>query len=94
VYGRSQNIEKKDKCPKEKVPTNVNNEELRENRKNQYFEGKRKYQAANRKEKINSWKQHIFKQPVECSVQAGLGKTRNTAALTTVKKPDGSKKQT
>jgi hypothetical protein len=32
---------------------------------------------------------NIFKQPLECSVQAGLGE--NTTALTTLKKPDGSK---
>jgi len=35
----------------------LNNEELRENRKNQYTEAKTKYQAAIRKEKTNSWKQ-------------------------------------
>ena len=36
----------------------LNNEELRENRKNQYYGGKGKYQAAFRKETINSWKQY------------------------------------
>jgi hypothetical protein len=36
----------------------LNNEELRETRKNQYFKGKRKYQVSIRKAKINSWKQN------------------------------------
>ena len=34
------------------------NEELRANRKNQYIEEKKRYQAAVRKAKTNSWKQH------------------------------------
>ena len=34
----------------------LHNEELREIRKNQYIEGKEKYQAEIRKEKTNSWK--------------------------------------
>jgi hypothetical protein len=34
------------------------NEELRANRKNQYIEEKKRYQAAIRKAKTNSWKQH------------------------------------
>jgi hypothetical protein len=36
----------------------INNEELRESRKNANIEGEKKYQAAIRKEKINSWKQY------------------------------------
>ena len=36
----------------------LNNDELRENRKNQYIEEKKKYQAEIRKEKINSWKHY------------------------------------
>jgi len=41
----------------------LNNGELRENRKNQYIEGKAKYQAAIRKEKINSWKEYCNTSP-------------------------------
>jgi hypothetical protein len=33
----------------------INNEELRESRKKVYIKGKKQYQAAIRKEKINSW---------------------------------------
>jgi hypothetical protein len=36
----------------------LNNEELRESRKNQNIEGKNKYQAAIRKGKIKAWKQY------------------------------------
>jgi hypothetical protein len=38
----------------------LNNEELMESRKNQHIEGKMTYQAAIRKEKISSWKQHCY----------------------------------
>jgi len=51
VDGRSHDNEKK-------IPRTLNNEEQRENRKNQYIEGKKKYQAAIRTEKLNSWKQY------------------------------------
>ena len=73
----------------------LNNEELRENRKNQYLEGKRKYQAAIRREKLNSWKQYCnttpSSNPWTTVYKLASGKTRNTAVLTTLKKPDGSK---
>jgi len=36
----------------------TNNEELRENRKNQYTKNKKEYQAAINREKIRSWKQY------------------------------------
>jgi len=36
----------------------LNNEDLRTGRKTQYIEEKKKYQAAIRKEKTNSWKQY------------------------------------
>jgi len=35
----------------------TNNEELRENRKNQYTKAKKEYQTAIKREKIRSWKQ-------------------------------------
>jgi len=72
----------------------LNNEEVRENRKNQYFERKRKYQAAIREEKINSCKQYCntsSNNPCNAVYKRASGKTRNTVALTTLKKPDGSK---
>jgi hypothetical protein len=47
-------LRKRTNALRRKYQRTPNNEELRENRRNQYFEGKRKYQAAIRKEKINS----------------------------------------
>jgi predicted O-linked N-acetylglucosamine transferase (SPINDLY family) len=73
----------------------LNNEELRENRKNQYFEGKRKYQTAIRKEKINSWKQYCntsSNNPWNAVYKLTSGKTQNTVALTTLKKNHTVKK--
>ena len=73
----------------------TNNEELRENRKNRYLEEKRKYQAAIRKEKLNSWKQYCTTTPSDNPWNAvyklASGKTRITAAPTTLHKQDGSK---
>jgi hypothetical protein len=72
----------------------VNNEELRENRKNLYAEAKTKYQSAIRKEKINSWKQYCTTSPSNAWNEAyklALGKTRNMATLTTLQNPGGSK---
>jgi hypothetical protein len=76
----------------------LNNQELRENRKNQYFEGKRKYQAAIRKEKSNSWKQYCnttsSKNPWNAVYKLASGTTRNTVALTTLKNQTVQKQQT
>jgi hypothetical protein len=73
----------------------LNIDELRENRKNQYIEGKRKYQAAIRKEKINSRKHYCNttspSNPWNEAYKLASGKTRNIRTLTTLEKPDGSK---
>jgi hypothetical protein len=50
-------MRKRTNALKRRYQRTLNNVELRESRKNQYIEGKRKCQAAIRKEKINSWKQ-------------------------------------
>jgi hypothetical protein len=71
-----------------------NNEEMRESRKHKYFEEKKKYQYAIRKEKINSWKEH-------CNVTSSTNpwsevykliivKVRNNSIMTTLWKPDGT----
>ena len=72
----------------------LNSEELREIRKNQYIKGKKKYQAAIRKAKINSWKQYCNTSPSNPWNEAyklASRKTRNTVTRTTLQKPDGSK---
>jgi hypothetical protein len=69
----------------------LNNEELREYRKNQYFEGKKKYQAEIRKEK-NSWKQYCNtspNNPWNAAYKLASGKTRRTDTLTMLQKPNG-----
>jgi hypothetical protein len=73
----------------------LNNNELRENRKNQYIEGKKKYQAAIMKEKINSWKHYCnttsLSNPQKEAYKLASGKTRNIITLTTLQKSDSSK---
>ena len=72
----------------------LHNEDLGANRKNQYIEEKKKYQAAIRKEKMNSWKQHCTittpNNPWNEIYKLAAGKIRETLTLTTLQKPDGS----
>ena len=71
-----------------------NNQELRDQRRVQYLEAKRKYGKIIIKEKIQSWKQYCSLTPsgnpwntVYCIAS---GKIKNSSPLTTLKKPDGS----
>ena len=65
-----------------------NNNDLRESRKNQYTVAKTAYQAAIRKEKTNSWKQHCTSpsptNPWNVVYKLASGKTRNKATITTL----------
>ncbi|PSN51387.1 hypothetical protein C0J52_04451 [Blattella germanica] len=71
-----------------------NNEELRESRKQQYFEEKKKYQIQIRKEKINSWKEFCNLTPTTNPwtevYKLATGKLRNKSIKTTLQKPDGT----
>ena len=71
-----------------------NNDELRESRKSQYYEEKTKYQVLIKKQKINSWKQYCnmttTPNPWNLVYKLASGKMKNTVALTTLRKPDGS----
>jgi hypothetical protein len=88
-------LRKRTNALRRKYQRTLNDEELRENRRKQYFEGKKKYQAAIRNEKINSWKEYCnatsLNNPWNAVYKLASGKTRNTVALTTLEKPDGSK---
>jgi hypothetical protein len=73
----------------------LHNEELRASRKKQYCEEKKKYQAAIRMEKTNSWKQHCSlvtpNNPWNEVYKLAAGKIRESLTLSTLQKPDGSK---
>jgi hypothetical protein len=56
VDGRSQNKKEKEHCTKTKIPTNAKQQRTKGNRKNLYIKEKKKYEAAIKKENINSWK--------------------------------------
>jgi hypothetical protein len=71
-----------------------NSEDLREQRKTQYLEGKSRYVETVKKEKINSWKKY-------CNMTSstnhwnevyklGAGNRENNTQITTLRKPDGS----
>jgi hypothetical protein len=70
-----------------------NNEELREQRKTQYFEGKARYAATIKKEKISSWTEYCnmtFVSPCNEVYILAVGKRSNNTHITTLRKPDGS----
>ena len=71
-----------------------NDGNLREQRRNTYFEEKRKYERAIKNEKINSWKSYCSLTPTNNPWNAvyrmSSGKIRKTPPLTTLKKLDGS----
>ena len=72
-----------------------NNDELREQRKSQYFEEKARYQATLRKEKFNSWKDYCnmtsSANPWNAVYKLAAGKRCNNTSLTTLRRPDGSR---
>ena len=73
----------------------TSDEALRESRKKQYTKAKTQYQAAIKKEKIESWKQYCTvtspNNPWNEVYKLATSKTRNNVTLTTPHKPDGSK---
>jgi len=68
------------------------NEEQRENRKPQYTKAKKEYQAAIKREKIRSWKQHCTttspNNPWNEIYKLANNKTRSKQIIT-IRKPDG-----
>jgi uncharacterized Ntn-hydrolase superfamily protein len=72
----------------------TNNDDLRESRKNQYHDEKKKYQAAIKTEKIKSWKEFCnltsSMNPWNAVYKLALNKAKRSQTLTTLQKPDGS----
>jgi hypothetical protein len=87
------NNEEKSKRAKTEYQRTRNNEELREQRKTQYLEGKSRYAATIKKEKISSWKEYYnmtsSTNPWKEVYKLASG-TRKNAQITTLRKPDGS----
>jgi hypothetical protein len=71
-----------------------NHEEMREQRKTQYLEGKARYAATIKEEKISSWKEYCnmtsSTNPWNEVYKLAAGKRKNSTQLTTLRKPDGS----
>jgi hypothetical protein len=71
-----------------------NNGELRESRKQKYFEAKKKYQFEIRKEKFTSWKENCnvtsSSNPWSRVYKLATGKVRSNTIMTTLRKPDGT----
>lgn len=72
----------------------INNQQLREERKNQYNEGKREYQLQMQKEKLTSWKKYCTiedgSNPWHVAYKLAAGKIRTQPSLTTIRKTDGT----
>jgi len=76
----------------------TSNDELTENRKNQYTEAKKEYQAAIRREKIRSWKKYCMtisqNNPWNEVYKLANNKTRSKQMITILQKSDGTKTET
>ena len=71
-----------------------NSEELIEQRRSQYLEGKARYAATIKKEKTTSWKEYCnmmsSTNPWNEVYKLDAGKRNNNTQITTLQKPDGS----
>ena len=71
-----------------------NNEELREYRKDIYYEEKLKYQSTIKKEKLKSWKAYCNLTPCinpwNAVYKLATNKAKRSQTLSTLHKPDGS----
>jgi hypothetical protein len=71
-----------------------NNEDLRQQRKAQYTEGKARYASTIKKEKISSWKEYCnltsSTNPWNEVYKLAAGKRKHNTQLSTWRKPDGS----
>jgi hypothetical protein len=70
-----------------------NNDELREQRKNRYYEEKTTYQATIKREKLKSWKEYCnltqCANPWNAVYKLASNKTERSQMMTTLQKPDG-----
>jgi aspartokinase len=71
-----------------------NNEDLRESRKQKYFEAKKKYQFENRKGKFKPWKEYCnvtsSSNPWSQVYKLATGKVRSNTIMTALRKADGT----
>lgn len=90
-------IRKKVNAMRRRYQKTTNNQALREIRKNQYLEEKRKYEREIKKQKHNSWKEYCSLTPTNNPWNAvyrlATGKGRKHAQLTTLEKSDGTMTQ-
>jgi len=80
--------------PKRRYQRTRNSEELREQHRSQYLEGKAKYAATIKKVKITSWKEYCnmtsSTNPWNKVYKLAVGKRNNNTQITTLRKPIGS----
>jgi hypothetical protein len=72
----------------------TNNDDLRESRKNQYYDEKTKYQATIKRKKIRSWREFCkltsSTNPWNAVYKLASNKTKTSQTLSTLQKPDES----
>ena len=72
----------------------IQDSNLRETRKIQYLQEKRKYEATLRKAKIQTWKQYcnatMSSNPCNMVYKLATGKIKSSSTLSTLKRPDGT----
>jgi hypothetical protein len=95
VVDNSYNNEEKNECTEKELPKNTAQRRAQGKQEKPVYRGEEKYQAAIRKEKTNSWKQHCTittpNNPWNEVYKLAAGKTRETLTLTTLQKLDSSR---
>jgi hypothetical protein len=87
-------MRKRVNAPRRRYQRTRKSEELREQRKTQYLEGKARYATTIKKEKITSWKDYCnmtsSSNPWNEVYKLAAGKKKNNTQITTLRKSDGS----
>lgn len=87
-------MRKRVKTLRRRYQRTTNNEQLREERRNQYLEGNQQYKAKINAEKLRSWKQFCCAtdgtNPWTAVYKIAAGKLKKHNSLTTLQKEDGT----
>jgi len=87
-------LRKKVNALRRRYQRTLNNEDLRNERRIQYNEGKRQYQSKLQEEKFKSWQKYCSSteesNPWNAIYKTASGKLRSTTCLTTLQQPDGT----
>ena len=85
-------LRKRTNALRRRYQSTTNNDNLRQERKERYFDGRREYEGKMQKAKLKSWKTCTINgvNPWNIVYKIAAGKIRTTTRLTTLEKEDGT----